>query len=180
MNRLTSRQEAFCREYVIRKDAKASAIAAGYSIGRAKQSGFDLLQKEHITAEICRLQALRDAEFTVKAADVLGEIAAVAMSDIGRVLSWGWDEVEDDDGKPVMQPFCHVRPSMQMTEHERRGIKSMTISRNGTFRIRFHDKSKALELLGRHLGVFERGHKRKRGAAPNGSAQRVADCQAPR
>lgn len=177
MPHLTARQEAFCREYVIRKDAKASAIAAGYAEGRAKQTGFELLQYDHINFEIARLQAIRDTEFGIKAADVLREIAAIAMVDIGRLLTWGWEEVEDKNDQPVIRPFCRPVPDDHMTEYERCAIKSMGMSRNGTFKIEVHDKLKALELLGRHLGLFEKGHKQKGAGSVDTLAQLIADCQ---
>lgn len=185
MPRLTTRQEAFCQEYVIRKDAKASAIAAGYSEGRAKQTGFDLLQYDHINVEIARLQAILDAEFRIKAADVLREIAAIAMVDLGRLLSWGMQEVEHEDGdlvrlpngKLLMRSFCRPFPSDQMAEHERRAIKSMSMSKNGTFKVEVHDKLKALELLGRHLGLFEKSNKPKGDNSVDALSQLIADCQ---
>lgn len=183
MPRLTARQEAFCREYVIRKDAKASAIAAGYAEGRAKQTGFELLQHDHINFEIARLRSIRDAEFGMTAADVLREIAVIAMSDIGQLLTWGQEQVEDGhsvrlpDGKPVERLFCRPIPSCRMTEDERRAIKSMSMSRNGTFKIEVHDKLKALELLGRHLGLFEKSDKQKGAGHVDAIAQLIAHCQ---
>ena len=185
MPRLTSRQEAFCQEYVIRKNAKASAVAAGYSKRRAKQTGFDLLQYDHINVEIARLQAIRDAEFGIKAADVLREIAAIAIVDLGRLLSWGMQEVEHEDGdlvrlpngKPLMRPFCRPLPSDQMTEHERRAIKFISMSKSGTFKVELHDKLKALELLGRHLGLFEKSNKPKGDGSVGALSQLIADCQ---
>lgn len=185
MPRLTARQEAFCREYVIRKDAKASAIAAGYAKGRAKQTGFELLQHDYINFEIARLQAIRDVEFGITAADVLRELAAIAMSDIGQLLTWGVEEVLDENGlplilpngKPVMRPFCRPISSHQMTDHEQRTIKSLSMSKNGTFKVEVHDKLKALELLGRHLGIFDKNNKKNGDGPVDTVAQLVAACQ---
>jgi phage terminase small subunit len=116
---------------------------------------------------------------------VLREIAAIAMVDIGRFLIWGREEVEDEngnpvrlpDGEPLLRPFCRPIPSHQMTKHERRAIKSMRMSRNGTFKIKVHDKLKALELLGRHLGFFEKNAGQKGSGSANTMAQLIADCQ---
>lgn len=187
MTRLTARQEAFCREYVIRKDAKASAIAAGYAEGRAKQTGCELLQYDHIACEIARLQTIRDTEFGVKAADVLRELVNVAMIDIGELLTWGMEEVEDENGltltlpngEPVMRPVCRPIPSRQMTEHDRRAIKSVSMSRDGTFKFELHDRMKSLELLGRHLGLFHKDNKQKGEAAAGTVAAIIASCQGP-
>ncbi|WP_042245868.1 terminase small subunit [Paracoccus sp. PAMC 22219] len=186
MTRLNSRQEAFCQEYVIRKDAKASAIAAGYSESRAKQTGFELLQYDHIISEIARLQAIRDVEFGMTAADVLREIVIVALADIGQMLTWGMEEVFDEgglpltlpNGKPVMRPVCHPISSQQMTEYERRAIKSVSVSKDGTFKFELHDRMKGLELLGRHLGLFDKDNKQKGEASANNAlAALVAAAQ---
>lgn len=185
MSRLNARQEAFCREYVIRKDAKASATAAGYAKNRAKQTGFELLQYDHINYEIARLQTIRDAEFGIEAADVVREIAAIAMIDIGRLLTWGMEEVKDEDGntvrptngKPVMRPFCRPVSSHQMTEHERRAIKSISMSRNGTFKIELHDKLKAFELLARHMGIFETSNRTNTDGPVDTLSQLISACQ---
>lgn len=185
MTRLNARQEAFCREYVLLKDAKASATAAGYAKSRAKQTGFELLQYDHITSEISRLQAIRDAEFGMTAADVLREIAAIAMVDIGQLLTWGMEEVKDKNGllltlpsgRPVMRPFCRPTASREMTEHERRAIKCLSISRNGTLKLELYDRLKALEHLGRHLGLFEKSNHQKGVGFADALSQLIADCQ---
>uniref|UniRef100_UPI003AD9129A hypothetical protein n=1 Tax=Paracoccus sp. T5 TaxID=3402161 RepID=UPI003AD9129A len=52
-----------------------------------------------------------------------------------------------------------------------------SMSRNGTFKIEVHDKLKALELLGRHLGLFEKSDKQKGSGSADTLAQFIADCQ---
>lgn len=47
-NRLTPRQAAFCREYLVDLNSTQAAIRAGYSEQSAGNTGYDLINKPHI------------------------------------------------------------------------------------------------------------------------------------
>lgn len=184
---MKARQTLFCQAYVLCLDAQKAARDAGYSPKRAKQTGYDLLQLDEIQTEIAHLRAIRDANFGMKAADVLREIADIAMTDIGDVLTWGMEEVEGEneglatlpDGKALMRPVIKPVRSLSLTDSQRRAIKSISVSKKGVFKIELHDRLKALELLGRHYGLFEKDNKRKDQAGANTVAALVEACQGP-
>ena len=81
----------------------------------------------------------------VDADRVLRELAAVAFSDIGDLF--------DADGQPL--------PTHLIDPIARLAIESLTVARTvsatgavtETFRVKFWDKGKALDLLARHLGL---------------------------
>lgn len=82
---LTAKQEAFCREYMVDRNAAAAARRAGYSQTRAKVSGAELLRKATVLA---RVRQLQQEQF-----DALGDVAlsawlalAQGLADPGKAL----------------------------------------------------------------------------------------------
>ena len=73
-DKLTSKQEIFCREYLVDLNATQAAIRAGYSKNSAKQQGTENLAKPVIAEFIQELKAKRadklniDAEWVLKSA----------------------------------------------------------------------------------------------------------------
>lgn len=82
---LTAKQEAFCREYMVDRNAAAAARRAGYSQTRANVSGAELLRKATVLARVRQLQQERF--------DALGDVAlsawvvlAQGLADPGKAL----------------------------------------------------------------------------------------------
>lgn len=169
----------------MKREGAAAAIEAGYSAKRAKQTAYDLLQLESIQDEIARLQVIRDADFGMTSGDVLREIANVALADIGTFLTWGVEELTTEDGEPLAlpngdpltRPFVAPVSSFDLTELQRRQVKSVSMSKEGVFKIELHDRLKSLELLGKHLGLFAADNKQKGEAQANTLAALVAAAQ---
>ena len=82
---LTAKQEAFCREYMVDRNAAAAARRAGYSRAQAKVAGAEMLRKATVLARVRKLQQERF--------DALGDVAlsawlalAQGLADPGKVL----------------------------------------------------------------------------------------------
>lgn len=148
---LTPREARFCEEYLVDLNATQAAIRAGYSARSARAHVGRLLTNEAIA---CRIAELRDARSTrvgVQADDVLRGLWQIAMLDIGEAF--------DASGA--------LKPLVDMPEGVRRAIASIEIDElfNGrggdrasvgvTRKVRFHDKIRALDLLGQHLGLWK-------------------------
>jgi phage terminase small subunit len=71
MNKLSSKQKAFCEEYLIDLNAVQAAIRAGYSKKTARQIGSENLSKPDIAKYIVELQTERSLETKIDAAWVL-------------------------------------------------------------------------------------------------------------
>lgn len=164
MAKLTTKRRAFCEAYARLRNATAAATTAGYAASSAYQRGYELMQYDEIREEIARFCAIRDERFAVQAADVLRELAAIAMTDIGNVATWGTQEVLDENnvpmttpaGKRIMRPVLSLVPSRKLTAEQRRAIKEVAITKGGTCKVEMHDRIKALHDLGRHMGIFGR------------------------
>lgn len=148
---LTPREARFCEEYLVDLNATQAAIRAGYSARSARAHVGRLLTNETIA---CRIAELRDARSTrvgVQADDVLRGLWRIAMLDIGEAF----------DASGALKPLA------DMPEGVRRAIASIEIDElfNGrggdrasvgvTRKVRFHDKIRALDLLGQHLGLWK-------------------------
>lgn len=140
---MTSKQKRFCEEYIIDLNATQAAIRAGYSPKSAPKVGDQIRRKTEIAAEIARLQEIRSQKTGITAERVIEELRRLAFSDNRKLyredgtlkLPHEWDE---DTAAAV---------SGAETRENYRGVI--------TRKIRLWDKKGALELLGKHLGLFK-------------------------
>ncbi len=71
MTKLTAKQEAFCKEYLIDLNATQAAIRAGYSKNTAQEIGYENLTKPLIAKTIDKAMAKRSAKTEITAEWVL-------------------------------------------------------------------------------------------------------------
>ncbi len=143
-NKLTRKQEFFCREYLTDFNATQAAIRAGYSEDTAQQISSENLSKPVIQSRIEQLINERAAALTLTQERILHELQRIAFADPRSVMDWGPDGVK-------------LKPSEDLTEDQSAIVAeaSQTTSKDGgSIKIKLNDKQKALELLGRHLGMF--------------------------
>lgn len=145
---LTPKQVAFVAEYLVDLNATQAAIRAGYSAKTAGWIGPQLLGKTHIATSIEAGKAARSARVQISADAVLRELGRIAFADPRKVMEWGPDgvrllsseDLSEDDAAAVAE------------------VSESTSEHGGSIRMKKHDKVKALELLGRHLGMFVERH----------------------
>lgn len=165
--RLTDKQKAFAREYVIDGDASKAARRSGYSEKTAAAQGFELLRNPLVKAEIARLTDAKVERASIAADEIVEQLANIVRADITDVVSWGMAEVEDDeglpvtmpDGTPVLRPHITVINSDRLDRAVTTGIAEVSMTDKGTFKVKMHDKAAAIEKLMRHLGMFEKDNK---------------------
>lgn len=138
---MTDRQAAFCQEYLIDLNATQAAIRAGYSPKTANEQGAQLLANLSIRREIDRLKAERSRRTGITADRVLQELARIAFVNPAEVIDLEMGDIRAD----VCQDDAAAIASVK-------GKSTPAGSRE--FEIRFQDKVRALELLGKHLGLF--------------------------
>lgn len=79
-DRLTARQEAFCSQFFLSRNATDAAIKAGYSPAYPGTNCDDLLKSTKIQARLAQLQALATP-------DVAAEIAIAVESERRKILT---------------------------------------------------------------------------------------------
>jgi phage terminase small subunit len=155
---LTVKQQRFIEEYLIDLNAAGAARRAGYSKRTARQMGTENLSKPYIRAIIKAGIEARKARLSVKAEQVIQELALIAFAGMK-------DFVEiDESGAMRVRPLDSLgerKSTVIKKVKDNRVIKSTSEGgsiRNGTFQIELHDKVRCLELLARHLGLLHCKH----------------------
>ena len=152
---LTDRQKLFCREYIKDDEFNATnaAIRAGYSKNGAQQAGSNCLQKISVQAEIARLNKKRFAKLDDGAKQVIQNLAVIANSNITDVFEEAELEGETDFlGEPVA-PLKYKKVKDFADMKNTGAISSMEVGANGT-KVKFWDKNRANENLGKHHNLF--------------------------
>ena len=146
------RRQRFAREYVIDLNGTRAAIAAGYSERTAAAQASQLLTNRNVRALVDRFTSERASKLEVRAEKVLEEIARLAfsnMQDYTRV---------DSDGKAILDMSTITRDQFAAVQEIREDATGGTGDgeRKVVLRttLKLSDKTKNLELLGRHLGMF--------------------------
>lgn len=115
IKKLTAKQEAFCREYLIDLNGTQAAIRAGYSSKRADAIGYENLRKPEIAAAIQKAMTDRAERVQRSADDVL--------KDIQRVKESCMAEAFDQQGNAVM---ADPKAALKALELEGRHLKMFT------------------------------------------------------
>lgn len=161
MARLTEKQKRFVEEYLVDLNATQAAIRAGYSAKTADRIGPELLGKTCVSAEIQRAIQARQQRTEITQDMVLRELAKVAFSngsDFARVVSRTVPtQTVDEDGN-IREGVDRVQSVELVDTDDIAPDKRAAIAgiKQGKFGIEVssYDKVKALELLGKHLGMF--------------------------
>ena len=161
---LTDKQKRFCEEYLIDLNATQAAIRAGYSPKTAEQTASRLLRNVKVQEYIAKRQKELSRSTEITQERVIKELALIAFSnnaDYAHVVEKKLQveaggalvDVLDKDGKPVMYRTVEPVLTEELTEEQKRALAVIKKGRDG-LEIKSCDKVKALELLGKHLGIF--------------------------
>ena len=157
---LTAKEEMFCYEYVKDLNAQAAARRAGYACTPSKTYA-ELLKRDNIKKLVDRLIKERKAACKMDADQVLQELMALAKSDITQYLTIEQQELvrikKSPNGKEkpkeikVLEDVVVFR---DLNKVDTRPIQSVRKNKDG-ISFKLNDKVKALEMLGRHFGLWK-------------------------
>ena len=139
--KLTAKQEAFVREYLIDLNATQAAVRAGYSQRRASEISYQLLQKTTVQKAIEAAMRERRKRTEVTVDRVVEELRDMAFYDPADLALLGPASGPEDIAK--------------LPEDVRRAIVGWSWDKSGNFTVKLAPKVPALELLGRHLAMFK-------------------------
>jgi phage terminase small subunit len=188
MAELNEKQKAFVREYLVDLCATKAAERAGYSKQTAYAQGSRLLKHDEIARQIESGMAKRANKTGVTAEKVLERLWQIAHADPGELSElrrvacrycWDLDSAPGDDadddedeaeeeGHGDPNPDCKVchgegweRPFFKDTRHlspEARALFAGVKRTKDGLEIKTKDQMRALELIGKHLGLFTEKH----------------------
>jgi len=140
---LTDKQEMFCREYLIDLNATQAAIRAGYSEKTAQEQASRLLSNVMVQSRISELKAERNEEVGIDAAYVLKRLVEIDQMDVLDIL------LANGELKPIKD-----WPKTWRTTLSGMDVTEMAGDDPGFLKkIKWPDKVKNLELLGKHVTV---------------------------
>lgn len=142
MGKLTPKQRRFVEEYLIDLNATQAAIRAGYSPNSAACIGKENLEKVDIRNEIEKSLAERSKRTGINADRIVNELAKIAFINPIDVINIKdaslLDNYKLDDTAAISAVKVKSNSDGNVIERE----------------VRVYDKIKALELLGKHIGMF--------------------------
>ena len=144
---MTDRDLRFVDEYLVDFDAKNAAIRAGYTPATAKNA-YAWINNENgakpgkpmVRAEIDRRMAELSRRTGITAERVMMELARIAFADL--------TDVADAE-------TCEINP--QARRQDTAAISSVRVKKGDGWEereVRMYDKTRALELIGKRLGMF--------------------------
>jgi len=142
--KLTPKQERFVEEYLIDLNATAAAIRAGYSARSADKIGSQLLGNPRVSARLAERMAELSRRTGVTQERIIRELARIAFLDPTNVVNADDATLRNDAKADDRAAIAAIRVRQIETEH------GVTTERE----IRFHDKNRALELLGKRFAMW--------------------------
>lgn len=159
---LTEKQELFVAEYLVDLNATQAAIRAGYSEKTAEVIGHENLRKPKIAAAIESAIQERQKRTNITGDMVLCELARVAFAngtDFAKVVSENVPVTTVDDDGNIQETVRHIQrveliDTDRVDPEKRAAIAGIKEGKHG-IEVSSYDKVRALELLGKHLGLFD-------------------------
>lgn len=144
MAKLTKKQARFVEEYLLDLNGAQAAIRAGYSPDSAKEIASETLTKPNVRRAVAQAMAERSKRTGINQDRVINELAKIAFADMRNFAEWGPKGMK-------------LKASGFLTPEDTACVAAVSQSTGNTTKkaIKLHDKKGALELLGRHLGMFK-------------------------
>lgn len=143
MAKLTDKQQCFVDEYLIDLNATQAAIRAGYSAKTADQQGSRMLANVKVKQAVAEKQAQRSKRTGVNQDRVVLELAKVAFAKMTDIVDSNGKIKEDASPDDLA---CIESIKYKESDNEYGG----SVERE----VKIASKLKALELLGKHLGMW--------------------------
>lgn len=145
--RLTAKQQRFIEEYLIDLNGTQAAIRAGYSPKTASSIAYELLRKPQVRARLDEAIAERSRRTGVNQDRVIRELARLGFVNAADVINFDDATLRPGASADDTAAIASVRVKRVQT------ADGEVVERE----IRLADKTRALELLGKHLGMFKDG-----------------------
>lgn len=142
--KLKAKQQRFCEEYLIDLNGTQAAIRAGYSPDTAAEIASENLTKPNIRTCIDKAIAERSKRTGVNQDRVIRELAKLAFIKADDLIDTNTATVKADANEDDLAAIASVKVKIMPGEY----------GDGEEHEIKLCDKLKALELLGKHLGMF--------------------------
>ncbi|MEG0941924.1 MAG: terminase small subunit [Oscillospiraceae bacterium] len=162
--KLNERQKRFADEYLIDLNATQAAIRAGYSPKTAYSMGQRLLKNVEVQEHLQMRQKKRETRTEITQDRVLRELANIAFAN-----GTDFAKVKNIGGAAAVL----LTATAELSEEKKAAIACIKETQCG-IEVKTYDKLKALELLGKHLGIFDNGAAKT--VPDNNLFEAIRDC----
>ena len=136
---MTAKQQRFVEEYLVDLNATQAAIRAGYSPKTANEQGARLLANVSVQSAVSTAMAERSRRTGINQDRVIQELAKIAFVNASDVIDLKRATVLEEAAREDLACIQSVKVK-----------DGNTVERE----VRLADKLRALELLGKHLGMW--------------------------
>ena len=155
---LTEKEMRFVEEYLIDFNATAAARRAGYRAGTYENLRFigsRLLTKANIANALSYFKAERSRRVGVSQERVMQELARIAFACITDVVNIDGELKEQPNPNVDFLAYMEWKDNVAaISEIDERIVTDSEGNQKSTYKIKLHDKLKALSLLMKHLGML--------------------------
>jgi phage terminase small subunit len=137
------KHELFVQEYLVDLNQTQAAIRAGYSPISASQTASEIMANPKVRTRVEELRAERSKRTGVNADRVVQELARIAFVNPTEVVNAKDATLKEDADEDDTAAIASVK--VKIVDGDFSSVER---------EIKFADKLKALELLGKHLGMF--------------------------
>lgn len=139
-----AKHERFCQEYIIDLNGTKTYRRTYGDIKAARVQASKLLSKANIQQRITELQLIRARRLEISQDRVLKELACLGHSNI------------KDYVKHAADGFIQFKDIDKISEEDAKAIEAIKVNyKEGKIEFKLHSKTKTLEMIGRHLGMFK-------------------------
>lgn len=158
---LTEKQKLFADEYLIDLNA-TRAYRAVYPNCKKNESaavaGARMIRNVNVSQYIEKRILKRQQRTEITQDMVVKELAKIGFANLKDYLEYRTAKTvvahDDETNEPVID-YQQIINVLDSEDVDTSVIQEVSIGKDGTFKFKLYDKQKALELLGRHLGMFK-------------------------
>lgn len=143
---MSKKQDRFVEEYLIDLNGTQAAIRAGYSPKTANEQAARLLANVSIREKISKAMAERSRRTGINQDRVLIELAKIALVNPKHLIDFKNAAVLEEATEEDMAAIASVKVKTIPGKGGENGIER---------EVKLYDKLRALELVGKHLGMFK-------------------------
>lgn len=140
---MTDKQNKFVEEYLIDLNATQAAIRSGYSVRTANEQGARALANVSISSEISKRMAERSKRTGINQDRIVQELARIAFAKMTDVVSAN-GEIQPNASEDDLACIESIKYKHSDT------MNGYSVERE----VKLASKVKALELLGKHMGMW--------------------------
>lgn len=150
-NKLTDKQELFCKNYIIHLNATKAAIQSGYSENTAQVIGSENLSKPLIQDRIAQLRKKTLEKLDISHERIAAEYAKIAFSDMKDCVA--------DDGS--IKKIGKIKNSAAISSITTDEYTTVAGTSHVKTKMTLHSKKDGLDGLSKHTGFYEKDNKQK-------------------